>query len=432
MKKILIKNGTLVDPKKGTWSETDVLTEDGVIRRVGPGMADPAAQVINASGLLVGPGFINLHVHLREPGEEWKEDLYSGSRAAAKGGFTSVVCLANTKPPLDSPLVLRALRARIQEVGRVHIFPAAAITRGLEGKAMTEFGFLKEAGAVVLSDDGQGVTDSRVLYQARTYARYFDLPGLLHEEDGRLSGEGQVHDGPVAVQMGLKPIPRVAEDSIMARDLVLALSTGARTHFTHLSTAFSVELLTWFQKKGALVSADVTPHHLLLTDEVVREKGTLAKVKPPLREKSDIIALKDGLRTGVIGILASDHAPHTREEKEGDFTEAPFGISNLEITCPLLVKALLDDETLDWPGLWRALSDTPDRFLHLFNKGSIEEGKDADVTIVDPGTEWDVDVTSFESRGKNCPFDGWTLRGWPVYTMVGGKMVMSERSIIGE
>ena len=429
MGKLLIKNGTLVLTQLGITTDADLLVENGIITRIEAGLHDLNAEVINASGCLVGPGFINLHVHFREPGEENKEDLWSGSRAAAKGGFSSVLCMPNTCPPLDTPLLIRYLGLRIREIGLVNIYSSAAISVGLEGKAMTEFGLLKEAGARVLSDDGKCIQDSRLLYRALTYARYFDLPFLLHEEDENIAGEGQVNEGQMAVKMGYPMIPRVAEDSIMARDLVLALATGARVHFTHLSTAFSVALLAWFQEKGARVSADVTPHHLLLTDESVVPYGSNAKMKPPLRGQVDISALKEGIRRGVIRFLASDHAPHAVEDKEGDFNEAAFGISNLEITIPLYVKALVEDGTLDWVELWKRLSFYPAEFLGLPEKGSLEVGKDADLTILDPDTHHQVKVEEFASKGKNCPFDGWQLRGWPIYTIVNGKIIMRDSQL---
>jgi len=429
IRRILIKRGTLVLPHKGLLLDADVLIEDGVITRVEKGIQDPQAYVIDASSLLVGPGFVNLHVHFREPGEEKKEDLLTGSRAAVKGGFTSVVCMPNTKPPIDTPMVARFISYRSQEVGLVNVFPCGAVTVGCEGKSMTDFGLLKKAGVVALSDDGKGIQNGRLLYLAFQYSRYFDLPFLLHEEDEEISGGGHMHQGETAFLLGYKGIPEAAEDAMIARDLVLALYTGARAHVTHLSTAFGVGLLRYFQKLMP-VSADVTPHHLLLSDEDVAQLGSLAKVKPPLRSKKDIEALKEGIREGVIEMLASDHAPHTAEEKEGSFLEASFGISNLEVTVPLYVKALLEEGVIDWVELWRKLSYNPARFLGLGERGTLEEGKIADVTIVDPDTEWEVVVGQFESKGKNCPFDGWSLRGWPVYTIVGGKVVMSERSIV--
>lgn len=428
-KKILIRRGTLVLPHKRSLVDEDILIEDGVIIRMGKGIQDPQAHIIDASSLLVGPGLINLHVHFREPGEEKKEDLLSGSRAAVKGGFTSVVCMPNTKPPIDTPMVVRFIGYRSQEVGLTNIFPCGAVTVGCEGKSMTDFGLLKKAGIVALSDDGKGIQSARLLYLAFQYSRYFDLPFLLHEEDEEIAGGGHMHQGEAAFLLGYRGIPEVAEDAMIARDLVLALYTGVKVHITHLSTAFGVELLRYFQK-FIPVSADVTPHHLLLTDQDVAQMGNFAKVKPPLRSKKDVEALKEGIREGVIEILASDHAPHTAEDKEGGFVDAAFGISNLEVAVPLYVKALVEEGVIDWVDLWRKLSYNPARFLNLKERGVLEEGKIADITIVDPDTEWEVAVNQFESKGRNCPFDGWSLRGWPVYTIVGGRVVMRERSIV--
>ncbi|HPU08611.1 MAG TPA: dihydroorotase [Candidatus Atribacteria bacterium] len=429
MKKILIKKGTVVFPQRGVLQDADILVEDGLVARVGKGIEDTQACPVNASNLLVGPGFINLHVHLREPGRETEENLWSGSRAAARGGFTSVVSMPNTHPPIDNPLLVRYLLFRAKEIGLINIFPAGAITVGLEGKEMAEYGLLKEAGIIALSDDGRGVQDARLLYLAFQYAQYFHLPFILHEEDEGLSRGGEVSEGKVSALLGKRAIPRVAEESLMARDLVLAFRTGARVHFTHLSTALQVELLRWFQKKMP-VSADVTPHHLLLTEEDVLQWGSEAKVKPPLRSLEDQKALKEGVKEGVISILASDHAPHPPEDKSLSFSEAPFGISNLEIAVPLYVKALIEEGIINWVELWEKLSYNPALFLGLNNKGILEEGKDADITIVDPGTRKKVKVSDFESRGKNCPFENWSLLGWRLYTIVGGRMVMAEGSIV--
>lgn len=429
MKKILIKGGTLVFPQKGVFQDVDILLESGLITRIGKGIEDSRARLINASNLLVGPGFINIHVHLREPGRETEENLLTGSRAAARGGFTSVVSMPNTHPPIDNPILVRYLLLRAKEIGLVNIFPAGAITVGLEGKEMAEYGLLKEAGVIALSDDGRGVQDARLLYLAFQYAQYFNLPFILHEEDENLSRDGEISEGKVATLSGKRAIPRVAEESLMARDLVLAYRTGARVHFTHLSTSLEVELLRWFQEKMP-VSADVTPHHLLLIEDDVLGLGTEAKVKPPLRSLEDQKALKEGIKEGVISILASDHAPHPSEDKSRSFSEAPFGISNLEITVPLYAKALIEEGIINWVELWEKLSYNPALFLGLDNKGILEEGRDADITIVDPGTRKRVEVSNFESQGKNCPFENWSLPGWPVYTIVDGRIVMAEGSIV--
>ncbi|HXL01509.1 MAG TPA: dihydroorotase [Candidatus Atribacteria bacterium] len=429
MKKILIKGGTLVFPQKGVFQDADILLENGLITRMGKGIEDAQAFLINASNLLVGPGFINLHVHLREPGRESEENLLTGSRAAARGGFTSVVSMPNTHPPIDNPVLVRYLLLRAKEVGLVNIFPAGAITVGLEGREMAEYGLLKEAGVVALSDDGKGVQDAHLLYLAFQYAQYFHLPFILHEEDETLSRDGEISEGKTSIVLGKRAIPRVAEESLMARDLVLAYRTGARVHFTHLSTSLEVELLRWFQKKMP-ISADVTPHHLLLTEDDVLGLGNEAKVKPPLRSLEDQNVLKEGIKEGLISILASDHAPHPSEDRNRSFSEAPFGISNLEITVPLYAKALIEERVINWVELWEKLSYNPALFLGLVNKGILEEGKDADITIVDPETKKVVEVSNFESRGKNCPFENWSLSGWPLYTIVGGKIVMVEGSVV--
>jgi len=430
MKRILIKRGTLVLVDKGVLADRDLLIEGNRIVRIDRGIQDPQAYVIDASGFLVGPGLVNMHVHFRElEGSAGGDGLLTEIRAALKGGFTTIVVMPNTNPPLDEPLVVRYLGYRCREIGLVNVYPVGAITRGLEGQKMSEIGLLKQAGAVAFSDDGKSVMDSRLLYLALMYSKYFDVPFILHEEDISVSGEGQIHEGAVAFRRGLKGIPRVAEDSLMARDLVMSYYTGAKVHFTHVSTYFAVELLRWFRNK-ALISADVTPHHLLLTEEAVDREGVFAKVKPPLREKRDVEALKEGIRDGVITVLASDHAPHKEKNKDMVFSEAAFGISNLEIAFPLYVKALVDEGVLDWVGLWKRMSLNPMQVLGMPEKGFLAEGAEADVTVVDPETEWEVNIENFESQGRNCPFNGWSLRGWPVYTIVGGKILMRERSIL--
>ncbi len=429
MRRILIKKGTLVFPDRGTLADQDILIEEGIIAKIGKGLQDPQAYSINASSLLVGPGFINLHVHFREPGEEKKEDLLSGSRAAVKGGFTSVVCMPNTNPPIDHPVIAQFIAYRSNEIGLSRVFPCGAITLGCAGKTMSDFGLLKQAGVVALSDDGRAVQSPRTMYLAMQYAQYFHLPFLLHEEEEGIAAQGHMHAGETAFLLGYKGIPEAAEDVMIARDMVLALYTGAQVHFTHLSTALSVELLRLFRGRAS-VSADVTPHHLLLSDEDVPQLGSLAKVKPPLRGKRDREALKEGIKEGIITILASDHAPHAEEDKGENFAEAAFGISNLEITVPLYVKALIEEGVLGWVELWRCLSTNPARLLGFSEQGVLEEGKIADITIVDPDTEWEVNVGRFVSKGKNCPFEGWSLKGWPVYTIVGGKIVMREGSLV--
>ena len=430
MKKILIQNGTLVLPGKGMLVDRDILLEDGIVRRVGRGLTDPQAFRVNASGLLVGPGFINLHVHFREPGEEYKEDLRSGSRAAAMGGFTSVLCMPNTQPPVDEPMIVRYLRSMAREVSLVNIYFAGAITRGLEGASMAEYGLMREAGVPALSDDGKCVMDSLLLSRVMEYSTYFSLPLILHEEDPNLEGNGQLNRGETAFRMGIKGIPTSAEESVIARDLVFALHSGARVHITHLSTALGVELIEFFRLRGTKVSADVTPHHLLLTDQAVAEHGSLVKVKPPLREEKDVQALKEGIKRGVVEMLASDHAPHSTENKEGDFNEAAYGISNLEISVPLYAKSLVEEGIIGWVDLWRNLSLRPAQLLGLSRKGDLEEGMDADVTLVDPDTEWEVRIEDFESKGRNCPFNRMPLIGWPVTTIVGGELVVHERSVL--
>lgn len=430
MRRILIKRGTLVLVDKGVLVDRDLLIEGNRILRIDRGIQDPQACVIDASGFLVGPGLVNMHVHFRElESITGKDGLLAEIRAALKGGFTSIVVMPNTTPPLDEPLVVGYLRYRCREIGLVNVYPVGAITKGLEGQKMSEIGLLKQAGVVALSDDGRSVMNSHLLYLAMVYSKYFDVPFILHAEDILISGEGQIHEGAVAFRKGLRGIPRVAEDSLMARDLVMSYYTGARVHFTHVSTYFAVELLRWFKGK-APVSADVTPHHLLLTEESVEKEGVFAKMKPPLREKRDIEALKEGIKDGVITVLASDHAPHEKKSKDVVFSEAAFGISNLEITFPLYVKALIDEGVLDWVGLWKRMSLDPLRILGVTEKGFLAEGAEADITIVDPETEWEVNVDNFESQGKNCPFDGWSLHGWPVYTIIGGKILMRERSIL--
>lgn len=427
MRTLWIRGGRVVDPASGLDEPADLLIEGEWIVAVGRGLWPEGAQVLDATGLVVAPGLVDIHVHLREPGETHKEDIASGTRAAAGGGVTSVVCMANTTPPVDDPVVVDAIRWRTQANGLVRVYPVGAITKGLGGKELSPIAGLAAAGVVGLSDDGRSVPDAGVLRRAMRYSRMFDLPILEHCEDPSLSEGGVMHEGAVSARLGLRGIPRTAEEVVVARDLLLAEETGARLHIQHVSTAGSVRLIREAKARGVRVTAEVTPHHLTLTDESVEGFDPNFKVNPPLRSAEDIEALLEGLEDGTIDCIATDHAPHAPAEKLVPFDEAPFGVVGLETLLGVVLTRLVWQE--GWP-LARVLSlltDRPARALGL-PAGTLRVGAAADVVLIDPAREWRVDPDRFASKSKNTPFAGWTLRGKAVATLVGGRIVWADES----
>jgi len=418
---ILIRHGRVIDPGRLN-GPADVLIRDGRIAAVGLGLKVPAgATVIDATGKWVLPGFVDLHVHLREPGFEYKETIASGTAAAVAGGFTSVCCMPNTQPVNDNQSVTELILDKARAAGLAHVFPIGAITKGSEGKALAEFGELKAAGCVAVSDDGKPVMNAMVMRRALEYARTFDLPVVDHCECTHLSEEGSMHEGQVATELGLHGIPSASEDVMVARNLALAELTGGRLHLAHLSTAGSVRMVREAKARGIRVTAEACPHHFLLTEEAVREFNTNAKMNPPLRSRKDVDAIKAGLKDGTIDVIATDHAPHAAFEKEREFDYAPFGIVGLE-TAWGLTMVLVEEGVLTVEQAVASLTVQPARAFGLA-KGALAVGADADVAIVDPDAQWVVDSERFRSKGRNTPFSGWKLKGQVVSTLVGGRIV---------
>ena len=420
---LLIRNGRVVDPAGGTDAVADVLIADGRIQKVGRALKAPAgAELIDATGKVVCPGFIDIHVHLREPGFEYKETIASGTRAAAAGGFTAVACMANTFPVNDNRAVTDYILARAKVEGVVRVYPIGAVTRNLEGRQLAELAEQAEAGCVAFSDDGKCVMNAELYRRAMEYALPFGTPIISHAEDCHLSHGAHMNEGLVATELGLSGQPGAAEDVMVARDIILAELTGAHLHIAHISTAGAVRLVREARARGVRVTAEVTPHHLVLTDEAVRSYDPNCKMAPPLRTKRDVEACLEGLIDGTIECVATDHAPHATSEKEGEFAEAANGIVGLETAVPILLDRLVRPGVVDLPTLVARLSTGPARLLNLPG-GSLAPGAAADVTLLDLERAFTVDPAAFQSRSRNTPFAGFTGTGAPWMTLVGGVKV---------
>ncbi len=424
--RILIEGGRVIDPANKVDDVLDVLIEDGRIAAVGPKHsardAAPPDRVLEARGKVVCPGFVDLHVHLREPGREDKETIATGTRAAARGGFTSVCCMPNTHPVNDNQSVTEFILDRAKREGSVNVFPVGAITKGQQGEELAEIGELVRAGCVAISDDGRPVMNAEIMRRALEYASMFGVPVIQHAEDLHLTGKGVMHEGLVSTELGMRGIPAASEAIIVARDILLAELTGSHYHVAHITTAEALRLVRDAKGKGLRVTCEVCPHHFALTDEAVRTFSTNAKMSPPLRSARHLEALKVGLRDGTIDAIATDHAPHTIQEKEQEFDYAPNGIIGLETAFGLTMTMLVEGEVLTLSQAIARLTCEPARIFNL-PKGTLSVGADADVTILDPAREWVVDVRRFASKSRNSPFHGWKLRGEVLATIVGGKVV---------
>ena len=428
----LIKGGRVLDPANGVDAVQDILIQDGKIARLGKGLQPPeGTPVIDAAGKVVCPGFIDIHVHLREPGYEYKETVATGTKAAAAGGFTAVACMANTHPVNDNRSVTDYILAKARSEGLVRVYPIGAVTRGLEGKELAELAELAEAGCVAYSDDGHPIMNAELLRRAMEYTLPFGLPIISHAEDAHLVQGGVMNDGVISTELGLGGRPAAAEEVMVARDCCLAELTGAHVHIAHLSTAGAVRLVREAKARGIRVSAEVTPHHLVLTEEAVRGYDPNTKMNPPLRTKRDQEALLEALADGTIDCIATDHAPHALSEKEGDFDGAAAGIVGLETAASVLLDRLVRSGLLDLKTLIARLTAGPARVLNLPG-GSLAPGVDADVTILDPARELTIDPSGFHSKSRNTPFGGWRVTGMPWMTLCGGRVAMLERVIKGD
>ena len=420
---ILLRGGRVVDPASGLDALCDVLLDGGRIVAVGPRIDTAADRTVDAHGLVIVPGLIDMHVHLREPGDEAKETILTGVRAAVRGGFTTVCAMPNTRPVNDRREITQRILTEARRAGLANVLPIAAITRASGGRDLVDMADLVAAGAVAFSDDGRPVADSRLMRLALEAAAAAGSLVIDHCEDRSLAEGGAINEGAVATRMGIPGIPAAAEDVMVARDIILAEAAGIRVHIAHLSTAGAVRMVGQAKARGVRVSAEATPHHLLLTDEAIESPDANFKMNPPLRSASDAAALVEALRTGVVDVIATDHAPHTAEEKSRDFAAAPFGVVGLETAVSLVLDRLVRPGTISFPRFVELFSAGPARLLGLARKGRLAAGADADLTILDPDLPVTVDKTRFESKGRNTPFDGWALRGGPVMTIVGGRIV---------
>jgi len=428
---LFIKGGRIIDSSRG-WDEIgSLLIREGMISWFGKGgVALPQAgcDIINAAGLVICPGFIDMHCHLRQPGFEDKETIATGTEAAARGGFTTVCCIPNTNPPLDSRDTIDYVKTVAAQEGLIRVLPIGCVSKGRLGQELVDMAELASAGVVGYSDDGEPVANSRLMRQALEYSCTSGLPVIDHCEDKSLTVDGQINEGVMSNRLGLAGMPAAAEEIILARDLALAQLTGGWLHVAHVSTAGSVDLIRRAKDKGVMVTAEVTPHHLTMTEEMVAGYDTSAKVNPPLRTKRDVKALIQGLKAGVIDVIATDHAPYTESEKSGEFALAPFGISGLETALGSLMKLMHAGE-LPLTDIIHRLTAAPARILNDKGLGELEVGSVADVTIFDPDREWLVDTGLFASKGKNTPLAGSVLRGKVMATISQGKLVYQDDTL---
>ena len=424
---LLLRGGRVVDPSQDLDRRADLLLEDGKVVAVGNLAAGKGHEVIDVAGCVVTPGFVDMHVHLREPGREDKETILTGSRAAAAGGFTSIVCMPNTTPVNDNAAITRFILERAAEAGLVNVYPTGAITLGSQGEQLAEIGEMHAAGIVAVTDDGRPVQNSQVMRRAMEYARIFDIPVMDHCEDLFLAAGGCMNEGQASTRLGLRGMSRAAEELHVVRDIILSRITGGRVHILHLSTRESLDQVRAAKAQGIRVTCEVLPHHFTLTDDDIQDFDTDFKMMPPLRERADVEAMLEGLADGSIDCLATDHAPHTRLDKEEPFEEAASGVIGMETAIPICWEHLVRAGVVPVPRLVELFSLNPSRILKL-GKGTLAEGADADVTVIDPDRRQVVDPSRFRSKGRNCPFRGWELRGAPVLTVVGGRVVHRQES----
>ena len=425
MKRTLIKNGRMLDPKNSIDQICDLYIEGGNISQIGIDLNISADQIIEAKDLIVTPGLVDMHVHLREPGFEYKETIATGTRSAVAGGFTTVACMANTKPTIDSPDLVDFIHLQAKEYGSANVLPIGAITKDLDGKLTTDWRSLIEAGVVALSDDGKTVMDASIMWNVLVLSAEMGFPVIDHCEEHNLTKGTVMNLGKISLELGLPGQSNAAEEIIIARDLLLAEQTGGHVHIAHVSTEGGVDLIHWAKQREICVTAEACPHHFTITDAEVVDHGAKAKVHPPLRTQKDVEAIIHGLAEGIIDTIASDHAPHASFEKDRGMQEAPAGIIGLETSVPLVLTKLVNTGKLELNDAIAKMTHIPSEILGI-DRGTLSVDAVADVTLIDPKKLQIVDSDQFESKSKNTPFDGWELEGWPVMTIRGGEIMMSK------
>ena len=423
--RLLIKNGHLIDPAAPENTGMDILIENGRVSAwIGRGEPQPeGCEIFDAGGLLVAPGFIDLHVHLREPGQEHKETIATGAAAAVAGGWTSVCPMPNTNPVNDNAAITRYMIEQAEHAGLANVFPIGAITKSSDGTELAEMGEMKAAGAVAVSDDGRPVPNAGIMRRAMQYARDFDLPVIDHCEDKSLSSGGVMHEGRISLLLGLKGMPALAEEIDAVRDIILAKETGAHVHIAHVSTKGAIEAVRRAKNEGINVTCEVAPHHFTLTDKAVEGYDTNTKMAPPLRSEEHLEAVLEGIKDGTIDAIATDHAPHHADEKALEYDRAPFGITGLETGVGLALTGLVHKGVIGLERLVEMCSSAPARIFRLEGRGTLKPGSFADITLIDPESKWTYNNAHSRSKSKNCPFDGWEFTGRAVAAIVSGKVV---------
>ncbi|HYK88233.1 MAG TPA: dihydroorotase [Acidobacteriota bacterium] len=421
---LIIRQGKIVDPSQKVNKVADLGIDDGHIQEIATHIRKKGRKEIDARGLIVAPGFIDMHVHLREPGREDAETIETGTNAAARGGFTGVACMPNTMPVNDSEAVTSFILERAREVSKIAVYPIGAITKGSQGESLAEIGEMKRAGIVAISDDGRPVQNNQIMRRAMEYSRVFDLPVIDHCDDKELAAGGSMNEGYYSTLLGLRGINPAAEEIQVIRDIILGRQTRARVHIAHLSTLHSLQALVRARHDGISLTCEVTPHHLLLTEAQVTSYDTNMKMNPPLRSQEDVDALVAALASGTIDAIVTDHAPHNANDKMLEFDRAPFGVVGLETAVGLILDRFVRTGVLTIERMVQQLSTNPARILKL-DRGTLAKGAWADVTIIDPALQWEIRSREFQSRSRNTPFEGWKLRGGPVITIVRGKTVWS-------
>lgn len=431
--KILIQNGQVIDPASKTNGIMDILIENSIISKMEKNITDKADTIINAEGNWVTPGLIDVHVHLREPGYEYKETIATGTRSAAKGGFTTICCMPNTSPVCDSDIMVEYIKLKAQREGVIHVLPIGAITKGQNGEELSNIGKMAKAGACAISEDGKSVPSSGLLKTAMKYAKMFDIPVLSHCEDIALVAGGSMNAGASAQLLGLKGISNDSEEVIVARDIILAKSTNSKLHICHMSTKGSVEILKQAKLAGQNVTAEATPHHFTLSDDFITDYDGNTKMNPPLRSKEDVLAIRHALKDNIIEVIATDHAPHSIDEKNCEYEKVAFGIVGLETALPLGITVLVEEGWLTPLELIAKMTWNPAKMLGIDDyAGKLSIGKSADITIINPNETYKVNPNTFASKSKNTPFGGFDVKGKVLYTIVDGNIVVANGELVEE